>query len=422
MPITFKKHSLFLLCATLLSTTLLSHPAIKLIAQLPIDNTHETVQSPENDDQLDQKQENDTQAKKPTILESWRKLITLRWKELSKTDAWNISAPVLGAASLGLLYYYWPKNVIANNAHHNPGHHNPGDGMHVPLHNNVLNPNNNRQQPFVPLTQEQRAKIIHLDENKFVIDDIQRNIALNMINYALLTQKTLIGHTGRVIAVATRDDKVITGSSDHTVKIWNINSGQLLRTLNGHASPIYSIKIKDNKIITRGDNVIKIWNIHDEQLIHNLPVYSAKSIEIKGDNIIIKSWRNEIEIYNIDTGRKAHTLADIDEEAHMMLGGESSVKWFNVGATVKIFPLSMSVNLNEPEFNDPNHALFWIKHNLSILQANLIARAEARLDEFFIYPGTDDAHIWITFPTHVRNYLKDHLNIRPYRVIHNSPF
>ena len=53
--------------------------------------------------------------------------------------------------------------------------------MHVPLHNNVLNPNNNRQQPFVPLTQEQRAKIVHLDEDKFVIGDIQRNIALNMI-------------------------------------------------------------------------------------------------------------------------------------------------------------------------------------------------------------------------------------------------
>jgi len=81
--------------------------------------------------------------------------------------------------------------------------------------------------------------------------------------------------------------------------------------------------------------------------------------------------------------------------------------------TAKIWPLF--INLNAPEFTDPEHALFWIKHNLLPMQANLIARAHTATqaeETFEINSNTDDAHIWITFPEHVREYLYERLNIQ----------
>ncbi|KAB8335831.1 WD40 repeat domain-containing protein, partial [Scytonema tolypothrichoides VB-61278] len=47
-----------------------------------------------------------------------------------------------------------------------------------------------------------------------------------------------------------------------TIKIWNLNTGQLLRTLEGHSNSLGSVAISpDNHNLVSGswDNTIKIW-------------------------------------------------------------------------------------------------------------------------------------------------------------------
>ena len=45
----------------------------------------------------------------------------------------------------------------------------------------------------------------------------------------------LSGHTGGVSSVALSADgsKVVSGSGDYTVKIWNADSGEVIQTLSG---------------------------------------------------------------------------------------------------------------------------------------------------------------------------------------------
>ncbi|MGK7901848.1 MAG: WD40 repeat domain-containing protein [Hormoscilla sp.] len=52
------------------------------------------------------------------------------------------------------------------------------------------------------------------------------------------------------------------GSNDNTIKIWNLRSGRLLRTLTGHSGPVRSVAISpDGQLLASGsnDNTIKIW-------------------------------------------------------------------------------------------------------------------------------------------------------------------
>ncbi|MBQ2304165.1 MAG: hypothetical protein II256_07095 [Bacteroidales bacterium] len=76
--------------------------------------------------------------------------------------------------------------------------------------------------------------------------------------------QTLTGHSSYVFSVAYSPDgtKIVSGSRDNTVKIWNANTGQCLQTLKGHSDWVVSVAYSPNrtKIISGSyDETIKIW-------------------------------------------------------------------------------------------------------------------------------------------------------------------
>jgi WD40 repeat protein len=54
------------------------------------------------------------------------------------------------------------------------------------------------------------------------------------------------------------------GSYDNTIKLWNLATGEEIRTLRGHSQSVRSIAISpDGKTLASGsaDNTIKIWRL-----------------------------------------------------------------------------------------------------------------------------------------------------------------
>ena len=66
--------------------------------------------------------------------------------------------------------------------------------------------------------------------------------------------KTLEGHKRGVRTILTKDNLIISGSLDKTIKIWDINSGECLKTLEGHIGCVRSVFGKDNLIISGSDD------------------------------------------------------------------------------------------------------------------------------------------------------------------------
>ena len=76
--------------------------------------------------------------------------------------------------------------------------------------------------------------------------------------------KTLKGHSDDVESVAYSPDgtKIVSGSTDNTIKIWDTNTGECLQTLMGHSKSVYSVAYSPDgtKIISGSlDNTVKIW-------------------------------------------------------------------------------------------------------------------------------------------------------------------
>ena len=59
-------------------------------------------------------------------------------------------------------------------------------------------------------------------------------------------------------------EETVSGSFDNTIKIWNLQTGELKNTLTGHTDLVYAVAISpDGQTLVSGskDNTIKMWRV-----------------------------------------------------------------------------------------------------------------------------------------------------------------
>lgn len=134
--------------------------------------------------------------------------------------------------------------------------------------------------------------------------------------------RTLFSHESGVIAVAISPDKqtLVSSSNDQTIKIWNLVTGELIRTLDGHEGAVWSIAITPNGqtlVSGSGDKTIKIWNLQTGQLVNTLTHHlsSVMSLAISPDGKTLVSGSNDktIKIWNLATGELIQTITGHDD-------------------------------------------------------------------------------------------------------------
>ncbi|MEG4427956.1 MULTISPECIES: WD40 domain-containing protein [unclassified Microcoleus] len=129
--------------------------------------------------------------------------------------------------------------------------------------------------------------------------------------------RTFSGHSVAVYCVAINPHGKIlaTGSYDRTIKLWNLETGQEITTLKGHSSLIRSLAFSpDGETLASGsqDNSIKLWNLKNGQEIRTLTghSYSLWSVAISpdGNTLVSGSYDNTIKVWNLKTRQGFRTL------------------------------------------------------------------------------------------------------------------
>ncbi len=129
--------------------------------------------------------------------------------------------------------------------------------------------------------------------------------------------RTLMGHTSSVNAVALSPDgcRIISGSADDTLKVWDMESGAELQTLKGHTNSVFAIALIPNgRFIISGslDHTLKVWDMENgtelRTLIGHTDAVTAVAVTLDGRRIISGSWDCTIKVWDMENGTELRTL------------------------------------------------------------------------------------------------------------------
>jgi WD40 repeat protein len=167
----------------------------------------------------------------------------------------------------------------------------------------------------------------HTDSVKTVVFSPQNNTVLsgssdNTIQlWDIQTKKeirTFRGHNDKVYSVIFSPDgnTFLSGSRDKKLRLWDIN-GQKIRIFHGHTESVRSVAFSnDGSLALSGseDKTIKVWNIETgENLLtlqgHTKPVY-AVAFSPKGGIALSGSLDNTVKLWNTKTGQEIHSFQD----------------------------------------------------------------------------------------------------------------
>ncbi|MBN2003977.1 MAG: CHAT domain-containing protein, partial [Anaerolineae bacterium] len=85
--------------------------------------------------------------------------------------------------------------------------------------------------------------------------------------------RTLAGHTDDIIAVAVTPDgqRVVSASGDHTLKVWDLESGAELHTLTGHTDDVRAVAVTPDgqwAVSASRDKTLKVWDLESGAELH----------------------------------------------------------------------------------------------------------------------------------------------------------
>ncbi len=149
---------------------------------------------------------------------------------------------------------------------------------------------------------------------------------------------SLEGHTDRVSSVAFSPvdaTLLATGSSDRTVKLWDVETQQEIVTLEGHTGRVSSVAFSpvDATLLATGssDRTVKLWDVETQQEIVTLEDHTGgvSSVAFSSDGMTLAagSYDGPVKLWDVATHRDIGTFED-------HTGGVSSVAFSSDGMTL----------------------------------------------------------------------------------------
>ena len=148
--------------------------------------------------------------------------------------------------------------------------------------------------------------IINLNSNNGIAISAGNDILIieDLNNYDPNNPDVMSGHTKIITSlILLTENKLVSGSEDKTIKIWDIKNRQCLSTITGNYESIQSLlKLNDNTIAAGSYDTIRVFNTDNKKELYSL-IGHEKSIctmiKLNEDKIISGSFDNTIKIWDL---------------------------------------------------------------------------------------------------------------------------
>lgn len=163
--------------------------------------------------------------------------------------------------------------------------------------------------------------------------------------------KELIGHSSTVRCLQMNKTRVVSGSRDQTLRIWDLNSGKCLFLLQGHTSSVRCVALHGNRIVSGSyDFTCRVWDLDTGNCLMELTGHQQRiySLAFDGNYIVSGSQDATIRVYEAQTGNLLHVLTGhraligiLQLDGKFLLSGstDSSVRMWNLETGLNLFRL-----------------------------------------------------------------------------------
>lgn len=187
-----------------------------------------------------------------------------------------------------------------------------------------------RESHWLRVAPEATAALVwnRLQQSGWSIDDIDAQLHVPAaarflrVRHVTTTEsaalvRDLVGHSSTVLACAITSDgrHLISASDDHTLKIWDLETGLALAALQGHTDWVTACVATPNcrRIISAShDHTLKVWDLASGHVIATLQGHTdrvtACAVTPDGRRVISTSWDNTLKVWDLDSGVALATL------------------------------------------------------------------------------------------------------------------
>jgi WD40 repeat protein len=179
--------------------------------------------------------------------------------------------------------------------------------------------------------------------------------------------KTLNQDSISILSISFSPDgkTLASGSSDKAIKLWNVATGKEIKTLNGHSNTVRSVSFSpDGKTLASGsdDKTIKLWNVTTGKEIKTLNGHSdlIYSVSFSPDGKTLASGSEDkiIKLWNVATGKEIKTLnghSDIVRSVSFSPDGKTLASGSG-DKTIKLWDVAKGEEIKS--LNGHNHFIF----------------------------------------------------------------
>ena len=153
--------------------------------------------------------------------------------------------------------------------------------------------------------------------------NINNKLIKKQKKYEMLLDTTLKGHSGPIYSlIELNDGRIVTGSKDKKIIIWDILLKKIDKILEGHSNTIYSlIQLRNGNLFSCSEDcTIKIWDLIDYKLIKNIniqyPIYCCLELF---DLRIALGHNKLISIFRIQISKKDFELIGHEDKINKII-------------------------------------------------------------------------------------------------------
>jgi len=143
------------------------------------------------------------------------------------------------------------------------------------------------------------------------------SIGLWRVDGASESPTTLPGHgeSATALAYSSGGQLLASGSRDNTVKVWDVATGEELRTFEGHTGPVYSVDFSPGGRLLAsgsGDGTVRLWDVDTGRIVNTLRGHTSAVVAIcfspDGELLASGSRDKTAKLWDVSSGSEIASL------------------------------------------------------------------------------------------------------------------